>query len=697
MVGVPIMKYKGVNDIVSTLTFTSYEMPSASLGKLNPLPDLRKSADSHASIPIDETTVTKEEAQYMGWGRVNGILPYLIQDGYNRKKKPRAWKAAVLENDFIRATFMPELGGRLWSLIDKTTGKELLHRNPVFQPCNLALRNAWISGGVEWNIGIIGHTPFTADQMFTEELKLEDGTPVLRMFQYERVRRLIYRVEAMLPEDSRHLFVRVRIDNASDKDTAVYWWSNMAVDEREDVRVLVPSDKSYRWGYGGKLSKVAIPYMTVQADQLKGKTEQTGTLNWDISRTTQLPQAMDFFFDLPKGQRRWISAVGGDGYGFVQTSTDILQGRKLFVWGMGAGGRNWQTFLAQPGCAYLEIQAGLAHTQLEHLPMKGGSVISWMEAYGPVTADTAVVQGEDWHAATDAVEQALEKACPRAKVEQMHQRAQQELDGRLGKTIRTGAGWALVQKKLLGDGFRDGGLRFPARCIGRREEPWMQLIQEGYLPCPDVLEEPGSYQIGSEWEQLLADSIAQGGSKHWYGYYQYGVMLAYAGKMEQAEAAFDQSIQCAVNPWALRSKAVLRDIADDSEGAAALLVQAVNMLPERNIAKEALRALQKAGKAQEVVNLYDKLPRSVRELGRLKVLLIEALLDAGDAVRAERMLGGNIELTDVREGEVKLTDLWFRMTAMKCAKESGAELDDALFEQVKKECNPPAHLDFRMH
>ncbi len=682
---------------MSTLTFADFKMPSASLGKLNPLPDLRKTADAHASIPIDETTVTKEESQYMGWGKVNGILPYLIQDGYDRKKKPRSWKAAVLENDYIRAAFLPELGGRLWSLIDKTCGRELLYRNPVFQPCNLALRNAWISGGVEWNVGIIGHTPFTVDHMFAEELKLKDGTPVLRMFQYERVRRLIYRVEAMLPEDSRYLFVRVRIDNASEEDTAVYWWSNMAVDEREDVRVLVPADKSYRWGYGGNLRKVSIPDMTVQANQLKGRSNDTGTSYWDISRTTQLPQAMDFFFDLPKEQRRWISAVGGDGYGFIQTSTDVLQGRKLFVWGMGAGGRNWQTYLAQPGYAYLEIQAGLARTQLEHLPMKGGAMLSWMEAYGPITAEAKIVQGEDWSAATAAVEEALESACPRAKVEEMHQIAKKELDGQSGESRGVGAGWPLVQKELLGTKFQDNGIHFPTNSIGSREEPWLKLIREGSLPCPDVLEEPGSYQIGVEWEQLLADTINKGGSKHWYGYYQYGVILAYTGKMKLAEDAFDQSIRCAVNPWALRCKAVLRDFEGDDIKAAELLVEAVDMLPEPHIAKEALQALHKAGKSQEVIDLYNKLPKSVQELGRLKVMLIEALLDVGDAAGAKHMLNGKIELTDVREGEVKLTDLWFRMTAMIKARENGKKMDEALLEQVKKECTPPAHLDFRMH
>jgi tetratricopeptide (TPR) repeat protein len=681
---------------MSILSFFDYEMPSASLGRLNPLPDLRKTADKHASIPIDEETVTPEEARYMGWGRVNGILPYLIQDNYNRIKRPRKWKAAVLENDYLRATFLPELGGRLWSLIDKTTGKELLHRNPVFQPCNLALRNAWISGGVEWNIGIIGHSPFTVDSMFTEELTLDDGTPVLRMYEYERVRGLVFRIEAMLPDDSRYLYVRVRIDNSTDKDTAVYWWSNIAIDEREDVRVLVPSDKSYRWGYGGNLRKIPIPYVTVEASQLRRNTELTGTLHFDISRTTQIPQAMDFFFYIPDGQRRWISAVNDEGYGFIQTSTDRLQGRKLFVWGMGAGGRNWQTFLSLPGHAYFEIQAGLARTQLEHLPMKGGEVISWMEAYGPIAADPDLVQGKDWNAATAAVDGALEKACPREKVEFMHQKAKEELDQRTGRLRRIGSGWALVQKELLGDSFNDGGLRFSKRSLGRREEPWLQLIRTGALPCPDVLEEPLSYQIGEEWEQLLADSIRQGKSDHWYGHYQYGVILAYRGKMEEAEAAFDKSIRLAASPWALRCKAVLREMAEDSESAAELYNQAVSMLPQRNLAIEAVRTMQKAGKSQEVIDMYEKLPQRIKNIGRIRVTLVEALLDMGDINRAERILNGNIQLTDVREGEVKLTDLWFRMTAMKRAAEIGSAVDDALIEQVKKECKPPAHLDFRM-
>ena len=82
---------------MSTLTTTTYTMPAASLGRENPLPDLKSVADAHAKIEIDETTVNREEARYMGWGRVNTILPYTIQDGYDRTRRDHAFKAFVLE------------------------------------------------------------------------------------------------------------------------------------------------------------------------------------------------------------------------------------------------------------------------------------------------------------------------------------------------------------------------------------------------------------------------------------------------------------------------------------------------------------------------------------------------------------------------------------------------------------------------
>ncbi len=651
---------------MTELLHRPYVLPSASMGRDNPLPDMQKDMDAHAQIAMDRETISEEESRYMGWGRVNGILPYTLRDGYNRVKRPKAWRAVVLRNDYIEATFLPELGGRLWSLIDRETGRELLHRNPVFQPCNLALRNAWISGGVEWNLGIIGHTPFTVDPLYAEELALEDGTPVLRVYQYERVRHLTYRVEAMLPEHSRHLLVRVRVDNAGPEDTAVYWWSNMAVEEREDVRILVPAHRAYRYGYGGLMSKVPVPRCN----------------GLDCSRTMGLPHAMDFFFDLPESQRRWIAALDGTGYGFCQTSTDLLQGRKLFVWGMGQGGRHWQSFLAQKGCNYVEIQAGLAHTQLEHLPMAGGKTLQWMEAYGALHADADAVQGEDWDAATACVQDALEEALPRATLDAYGSRTMEQLDRLQGKLFQYGDGWAALEQEARGDAFRAGGLRFPARAMGKAEREWLQLLREGALPCPDPLALPRGYQVNERWFSLLRRSIESGKGDHWFSQYHLGVMRAYRNDDEGARAAFERSLAHARSPWALRCLAVLAQQRGEADAAADWMLEAIAMCPQRQLAIEALRALSQAKRHEEVERVVAALPAGIRNLGRCKELRAGALLALGRWREAERILRGKMVLTDVREGEVRLTELWAQLCEQK-----GVSLEE----------NPvPVHLNFLM-
>ena len=128
-------------------------IPTSKLGIEDFLPNLQSHSAIHEKIAWDET-LEPSDYHYFGYGRVDNILPYTIQDNYNRIKQDVAYRTIVLENNILRATFLPELGGRLWSIYHKRSKRELLYCNPVIQLGNLALRNAWFSGGVEWNIGM---------------------------------------------------------------------------------------------------------------------------------------------------------------------------------------------------------------------------------------------------------------------------------------------------------------------------------------------------------------------------------------------------------------------------------------------------------------------------------------------------------------------------------------------------------------
>ncbi len=684
---------------MAKLTVSEMTIRAASLGRENPLPDLGSTGDAHARIAVDYETVTPEEARYMGWGRVHTILPYTLQDGYDRHREPRRLKTIELENAHIRAVFLPTLGGRLWSLTDKDRGQELLHRNPVFQPANLALRNAWFSGGVEWNCGIIGHTPYTCDDMCCEALTLSDGTPVLRMYQYERVRRLLYRVEAFLPEDARELYVRVRIDNTLPEETAVYWWSNMAVNEGEDIRVVVPAEKAFRYGYGGKLSKIPVPYMTAEADKLRGQAarlarENGGTLDWDITRSLTLPQSMDFFFDIPDGTRPFLAALNREGYGICQTSTGELRGRKLFVWGNGQGGRHWQTFLSEPGSAYIELQAGLAHTQLEHLPMAGHATISWLESYGPLQADGNAVQGADWSAAVGSAARALDAQRPAQVLEAYHQRVREELDSvPAGNVLHRGDAFGMLDSALYGDAFSSAGLDMAAMRTGEKTEPWERLLAEGVLPCPDPMAAPLSYQTGKAWEDKVTASLLQTGGDHWFAWYHRGVMAHARDDRGTAQAAYEASLARSENPWALRCLALLSKAEGDREKAAEQMLRAARMQPIRPLVIEAMEALMEVGQFTEMLAFYQTLPeRLQKEDGRVRTYYAAALLRTGALSEAEAVLQGDIVLTDVREGNTLLTDLWFEIAALRHFGRADAES----LAWAEAHTPVPEHLDFRM-
>ena len=53
--------------------------------------------------------------------------------------------------------------------------------------------------------GVIGHTPLTADQLYTAVLEQEDGTKILRMYEYERIRGVTYQMDFWLGEKDRFL------------------------------------------------------------------------------------------------------------------------------------------------------------------------------------------------------------------------------------------------------------------------------------------------------------------------------------------------------------------------------------------------------------------------------------------------------------------------------------------------------------
>jgi hypothetical protein len=654
---------------MSNLRVETWTMPAANLGPENPLPRLVPRLSATAGQEVDASVPT-EDRQHFGYGLNAGWLPHRGQDDYDRTRTPRDFLALVLENEFLRATVLPEIGGRLWSLLHKPTGRELLHVNPVFQPANLAIRGAWISSGVEWNACVYGHSPYTCSPLFAARVADKPGEDTLRLWQWDRTRGVPYQLDFSLPAGSQFLFVRVRITNPHPQTIPMYWWSNIEVPEAAGVRVLAPAERAYSYEYWGKVFAVPLP-------------RHEGV---DLTYTTNITYAGDYFFRIPDGGRPWITALDRDGRGLIQTSTSQLVGRKLYAWGTNAGGSRWQQFLATPGTACLEIQAGLARTQMECLPMPAGARWEWMEAYGLMQADAAKVHGSDWNTAIGHVGERLQEMLPHESLEARLQQTAALAEQPPEQILLRGYGWGALERwrrEAAGEApFCSPALPFDDGSLGPDQAPWLALLEQGELPCRDPATEPGAWMVQSEWRELLQQSIATGRSDHWLGWLHLGLMHFADGNRSAARDAWQRSTELRASAWAYRNLAQLTAIEGDSAGALTFYRQAHQLLPLlQPLAVEYVQMLLETGHAREAVAVIESLPPSIRRHSRLQLLEANAGLSIGQLDRVGPILDETYELIDIREGETSLSDLWFALQA----KTTG-----------QTPAPPPPHLDFRV-
>jgi len=628
---------------------STWEMESASLGPASDLPPLRVDRHLADEVPVDDG-VPEALRTHLNYGCANPILPYTLQDDYTRERSLRGHPSIVLENEILKATFLPGLGGRLWSLCHKPSGRELLQTNSVFQPGNLSTRNAWFSGGVEWNVGIRGHSPLTCSPVFAQRDEQPDGTPVLRMFEFERVRRVPWVIECSLPAGSPFLFVQVHLVNPRRDTIPMYWWSNIAVPEAPGHRVLAPAEHCLCYAYADCLKHGPFP-------------DHGGT---DASYPTNLDLPSDFFFDIPAGRRRWVTSLDEGGSGLVQCSTARQQGRKMFNWGMGPGGRRWQRHLTDRDAPYVEMQAGLARTQYECLPMPPDTHWHWTEAYGLMEADPGTVHGADWPAATRQVEEQLEKLLPATDLEARDARSVDWSAAARAPFLHRGSGWGSLEVlRLHHEGLVPAEVMklFPEDSLEDAQRPWAEMLEKGrFAPANGT---PASYQTDDFWEDLLRKALYDDGSDFVATWYHLGVANWMAGDRDFARAAWNTSLDLEPTAGACFAAGVLAEAESGPEAAADHYAQASRLAPDDPTLVLAYANCLLDAKDFDAVVVFVDGHGTLRHHPRMQLVRHQARLRQGALDEVEAWLLGHPDLPDLREGESALTDLWDELQSLR--------------------------------
>lgn len=304
------------------------------------------------------------------------IYPYFRFEGYSDKGVTRNWKMVEMENDYIKLWITPEIGGKIWGAIEKSTGKEFVYYNHVVKFRDVAMRGPWTSGGIELNFGIIGHAPTSSSPVDYFVRKNDNGSVSCFVGAIDLPSRTRWSVEINLPKDKAYFTTRSVWDNPTGLEQSYYHWMNMGIKTAGNLEYIFPGN--YHLGHDGIPSAWPI-------DNQGRKIAFYENNNFGSYKSYHVfGEATGFYGAF------WHD----DDFGFVHyASYDDKPGKKVWIWGRSDQGMIWENLLTDNDGQYTEIQSGRlfnqAASESSKTPFKNrgfaaGSTDEWTEYWFPV-------------------------------------------------------------------------------------------------------------------------------------------------------------------------------------------------------------------------------------------------------------------------------------------------------------------------
>ncbi len=304
------------------------------------------------------------------------LYPYHTFEGYAATSEPREWKVVRMENDLVEVFVLPEVGGKVWGAVVKETGHEFIYRNEVMKFRDIALRGPWTSGGIEFNFGVIGHTPATATPVDYLVRENADGSVSTIVGATDLPSRTPWRVEIRLPPDRAAFETRVLWYNPTPLEQPYYNWMTAAAFAQDDLELFVPGDAYLE--HSGRVRPWPedeegrfLPLYRNNAFGGHKSYHVVGALN-------------DFFggyyHDEDYGWGHWAPH-------------EEMPGRKMWLWALSRAGGVWEDLLTDTDGQYVEFQAGRLHVQYQpgadRNPISQGafdplSASRWTETWFPL-------------------------------------------------------------------------------------------------------------------------------------------------------------------------------------------------------------------------------------------------------------------------------------------------------------------------
>ncbi|MFO7671987.1 MAG: DUF5107 domain-containing protein [Bacteroidales bacterium] len=299
-------------------------------------------------LPPDKNPVFFKNEVYQGASKY--IYPYALNDRFSNVREDRAWKALILENEYIKLCVTPEIGGKLYYGTDKTNGYHFIYKNSVVKPAHIGMTGAWVSGGIEWCV-IHHHRASTMLPVDYELADNTDGSKTIWIGETEPRHRMRWTIGITAFPGKSYYMTEVKIHNPTPYTHTFLYWANVAAHTNKDYQVIFPPSVN-QVTYHAKNSFSNWPVST-EVYNREDFTKGVDLSWWKNSEN----QNSYFAYDLKE------DFMGGYDHG-KETGTvhigdhHVVKGAKLWEWGSGELGQATEGLLTENDGPYVEIMVG---------------------------------------------------------------------------------------------------------------------------------------------------------------------------------------------------------------------------------------------------------------------------------------------------------------------------------------------------
>ena len=319
------------------------------------------------------------------------MYPYFRYDGFTDKPVQKEWKVVELENDFIKVMILPEIGGKIWSAIEKSTGRSFFYYNHAVKFRDIALRGPWTSGGLEANYGIVGHTPNCATPVDYITRENEDGSVSCIIGTLDLLTNTNWTIEINLPKDKAYFTTRSFWYNNTNIEEPYYHWMNAGLKAKGNLQFIYRGN--HYLGHEGEYSDWPINKQNGKNISFYENNDFGGYKSYHV-----FGKYTDFF------GAYWHD----DDFGMARYSGhDEKVGKKIWIWGLSQQGMIWEKLLTDSDGQYVELQSGRLFNQtaekstftpFKHKSFSPFGTDVWTEYWYPVLNTKGFVEANEYGA-----------------------------------------------------------------------------------------------------------------------------------------------------------------------------------------------------------------------------------------------------------------------------------------------------------